>query len=678
MPVSFLSVDQRENYGRYAGPPSPHDFARYFHLDDTDHALIAQKRGTHNRLGFAVQLGTVRYLSTFLEDPPAVPGPVLRTLAKQLRIEALDKASAYSTGEQRWQHASEIRASYGYVEFTEPLIAFRLTRRLYAICWTGTDRPSVLFERATTWLVTHKVLLPGCTTLERYVARLRRRVEERLWRSLGNGISLDQQMRLEGLLISSGGSRNSPLDRLRTGPMVASSRSMSLALMRLQAVRELNIRLPAATRIPATRVAALARFAGAAKASAILRLPVVRRLATLVAFVHCLEASAQDDALEVLEVILRELFGDAVMADKKSRLRSLKDLDAAAATLASACQMVLDDTVPDADLRKQLFARISPDALVLARAGVNKLIRPTDNVYYQELDAKYKTVRRFLPALAEHIQFGSNAAGKPFIAAFDWLRVNMRAERPGNDAPREIITKAWKRHVLGEDNSIDFHAYTFCVLSELRVALRRRDVFVAPSWRYADPRAGLLDSAEWEATRPIICRTLGLSAVPGPTLTALAEELDRTYQAVAARLPENRAVRFDKVGDKHELVLSPLDKMDEPASLIALRAKVMGMLPRVDLPELILEIAARTHFTDAFTHRSERTARASDLHVSICAVLMAEACNTGPEPLIRGDVPALKRDRLSLVDQNYLRDDTITAANTMLVAAQSRSALASV
>ena len=101
--------------------------------------------------------------------------------------------------------------------------------------------------------------------------------------------------------------------------------------------------------------------------------------------------------------------------------------------------------------------------------------------------------------------------------------------------------------MLREDDAIDFHAYTFCVLSELRIALRRRDVFVAPSWRYADPRAGLLDSVEWESTRPIICRTLGLSAVPGPTLTALADELDRAYQAVAARLPDNQAVRFEGV-----------------------------------------------------------------------------------------------------------------------------------
>lgn len=100
MPVSFLSSEQRENYGRYTGVPSPRDLARYFHLDDADHALIARKRGVHNRLGYAVQLGTVRYLSTFLENPMAAPAPVLQALAKQLRIQALDGVHAYSTGEQ--------------------------------------------------------------------------------------------------------------------------------------------------------------------------------------------------------------------------------------------------------------------------------------------------------------------------------------------------------------------------------------------------------------------------------------------------------------------------------------------------------------------------------------------------------------------------------------------------
>ncbi len=472
MPVSFLSTEQRENFGRYTEAPSLHDLARYFHLDDADIALIAQKRGEHNRLGFAVQLGTVRYLGTFLDDLLAVPAPVWHAVARQLCIEAVDGAQAYSIGEQRWQHAAEIRAHYGYVDATDRQVGFRLTRWLYGLCWTGTDRPSELVERATTWLITHKVLLPGCSTLERHIARLRSHVEIRLWRALGRGISCEQQEKLESLLVVPAGGRRSPLDHLRSGPVMVSSLSLVQALLRVHSIRELGIRLPAAAHIPMTRVAALARFAGAAKAGAILRLPNPRRLATLVAFVHCLEASAQDDALDVLIALLRELFSNAIKADKKARLRTLKDLDQAAATLASACQMLLDTSLPDAELRTRLFEKIPRNMLTQALDGVNAMIRPADNVSYQELEAKYKSVRRFLPALVEHVRFGANAAGEPVVAALEWLRANIKKKKSGNDAPHEVVGKPWKRHVLREDGAVDLHAYTFCVLEELHVALR--------------------------------------------------------------------------------------------------------------------------------------------------------------------------------------------------------------
>ena len=64
---------------------------------------------------------------------------------------------------------------------------------LYGLCWTGTERPSKLFERATAWLLAHKILLPGCTL----VVRLRSRVEAKVWRLLGRGITGEQRKRLE-------------------------------------------------------------------------------------------------------------------------------------------------------------------------------------------------------------------------------------------------------------------------------------------------------------------------------------------------------------------------------------------------------------------------------------------------------------------------------------------------
>ena len=224
--------------------------------------------------------------------------------------------------------------------------------------------------------------------------------------------------------------------------------------------------------------------------------------------------------------------------------------------------------------------------------------------------------------------------------------------------------------------TVDQQAYIFCVLDQLRTALKHRDVFVAKSWRYADPKKGLLSGVEWEAARPMICRTLGLSLDPQALLDDLARELDSTYRSVAARLPNNPSVRFEGLPGKEDLILSALDKVEEPDSLVALRAMVSERMPRVDLPEILLEIAARTGFTESFTHISEHSARAAELTTSLCAVLLSEACNTGMEPLARSDIPALRYDRLTWVNQNYLRDETLVSANVKLVSAQNSLALA--
>ena len=124
MPVSFLTEQQRESFGRYASPPTSEDLTRYFYISDDDRILIARRRGDHNKLGFALQLVTVRYLGTFLENPLEIP---------QLGIKD-DNLNGYGVGEQRWEHSTEIRIKYDYHELTDSIVGFRFIRWLYGVC----------------------------------------------------------------------------------------------------------------------------------------------------------------------------------------------------------------------------------------------------------------------------------------------------------------------------------------------------------------------------------------------------------------------------------------------------------------------------------------------------------------------------------------------------------------
>jgi hypothetical protein len=193
MPVEFLTEDQQRRYGCYTGEPSPLQLARYFHLDDRDHQLIAQRQTPHTRLGFAVQLGTVRFLGTFLPNPTAVPASVVMYLAAQLESRDTACLRQSHSRDTQWDHATQIRQVYGYHEFHEPRAVFCLVRWLYTRAWLSAERPSVLFDLATAHLVERKVLLPGVTTLERLVARVRERTDGRLWRRLAQAPTAVQQ-----------------------------------------------------------------------------------------------------------------------------------------------------------------------------------------------------------------------------------------------------------------------------------------------------------------------------------------------------------------------------------------------------------------------------------------------------------------------------------------------------
>ena len=158
-----------------------------------------------------------------------------------------------------------------------------------------------------------------------------------------------------------------------------------------------------------------------------------------------------------------------------------------------------------------------------------------------------------------------------------------------------------------------------------------------------------------------------MSSTPEPFLENIGRELDEAYRRTADRWRQNATVRIEAAGEREELVLTGLDGLEDPPSLVELRTLTERMLPQVDLRELLLKVNAWTGFANAFTHVSETRSRIPGLPTSVCAALIADACNIALEPLVRKDTPALTRGRLSWIKQNYFRAEILIQANAVLV-----------
>ncbi|MGE5135249.1 MAG: Tn3 family transposase [Gemmatimonadota bacterium] len=652
MPVEFLSDDEAAAYGRYVGAPAQADLDRVFFLDDEDLALIGRHRGEHMKAGFALQLVTVRWLGMFLEDPLDVPGEVLDFMAGQLGMADPSVVKRYTDRvKTKSDHRQEIRRAYGLRDFADA--EAELAGWVAARAWTSGDGPKAIFGDAVTWLRERKILLPGVTRLARLVARVRDDTTHRLWRVLEALLAPVQRRMLDRLLEVPPGLRVSDLERWRKGPPPrGSGPAIIAALDQVAEIAGLGLAgLGAEAAVPPRRLGELARYGMTADAWLIRRHPDDRRLATLLATAWHLEAKSVDDSLELLDLLMSaELLGRAQREADRDKARQHPRLARASARLAVAVVALFDsdgwggpeDEPRVSQVWEAIEAVISRADLRAALTVVSETVPPPGaedpDDWRAGLLGRYPTVTGFLKLLPAVITFGATAEGAPVLAAMRALpgvlayRSRLPAPLiPGRLVDASVVTGPWRRLVFGhpahEGGAVSRHAYAFCVLEQFWRGLKRRDIYAEASTRWRNPQARLLEGEAWAAIRGEVLTTLGLPGDPDALLAGHAQALDAAYREVAAWLAASTEVTVDDAGKIH---LTGIKAIEEPPSLVDLRARTTAMLPRVELPEVILEVMSW----------------------------------------------ALERSRLSHVFQNYVRPETLAAANAPLVARQAGLPLA--
>jgi len=359
MSIRYLTKEYEENYGCYVGEPTAGQLARYFYLEEEALKLIKARRGEHNQLGFAIQLGTVRFLGTFLSNPVDVPLGVISYVANQLNISDISIISKYLERENtQWEHKKIIKEKEGYQEFASQSNHWRLMRWLYERVWVSVESQSVLFDVTTAQLVEKKILLPGVTVLARFISNVKERVETRLYIKLSKLASQAQIKKLESLISAINTSekrQETLLEKWRKGANRYSSIALVNALQKVEEVSDWGIGKLNMLQLPSIKIKALAQIAFTVKAQALSRMPEKKRIAILLAFVYVLEIKAIDDALDILELLVKDLLSKSERQGKKERLRTLKDLDRAALKLSKVGKVLLDEKCDDQKVREQVW-----------------------------------------------------------------------------------------------------------------------------------------------------------------------------------------------------------------------------------------------------------------------------------------------------------------------------------
>lgn len=659
---SVLSAAERLSL--LAIPTLEADLHRLYGLSDADLGLIREHRGDANRLGFTVLMAYMRYPGVILgvEEDPAPQ--VLTFLADQIGIslnawETYDRGTATSR-----RHVLELQRVFGFTSFT--VQEQRLGVEALSKSALVTDHGFVLAEELVESLRRRRVLLPPLSVMEKMCAEAITRGNRAVYATLTEGLGTDQRRRLDGLLRVVPGESASPLVWLRQSPGRPNSRQMREHLDRLRAWRDLELPANVGFRVHRNRLLKLAKEGAHMSTADLAKFEPSRRYATLVSVAVESTATVIDEIVDLHDRIFTKVFSGARNRHKEQFHQAGKEINDKVRLLGQLGQLILDAKTNGTDPFDDIDTAMGWDVFVASVIDAQALARPKAFDFLTGIGQSAHMVRRYWPGFLNELVFRAAPSARELFAGIEFLRelATKKVKLIPEDAPRGFVSKRWAPLVFTEAG-IDPVFYELCVLSKLKDALRSGDIWVEGSRQFKNFDDYLLPLHTFQERKNT---GLGLPAVTDPgtylqeRLEFLNEQLALVDQMAAAdELPE---ASINTLG----LKTAPLETI-VPEAAKALINQVSGMLPRIPITSLLLEVDSKTGFTNDFPHL-KTGAQAKDKTLLLTAILadginlgltkMSEACSTATY------------SKMLRTQSMHIRDETYSAALATLVNAQNQ------
>lgn len=646
----------------------------YFTLTDTEYAYVETCHDAAVALSFVLNLGYFKakqrfftlHLPDLWDDVMAICDRYQLPLPTQ-PLRALNKRT-------RLKHYHWILQHTGYriCTVTERQILFQKAQQLAR----QSTKPRYLMRALIDYAHDQRIVLPGYSVMQEHIIGQALTTEQaRLTALIQTHLSTTDRDRLNALLIASNG--HYPLTSLRQIPKDFSQRAMRDEAQRATVLRPLYacaVTVLAQSGLSdeaMTEYAALVRYYPIARLTQ--RDPAFIHLA-LLCFVRTRYQHCNDHRIHAflagVKRSSRAMQDDATQQMVQATKERHHDVARAGQILALFTTPCPPETL-FATVQQQAFTVLPPERLSTIADYLATHHRLDEGSFqWQYLDRHATAIKRFLRMVVRDVPLTPLTATTPLRSLLDFAATTFLRGRslshspdaaiPCDALPVRDLRYLWQRTTDGTKHLLH-DRYEFAVYRVLRNALEAGNLVCPSSRSFRSFEDDLISPAAWQQKAALLA-DVGQPRLLVPIREQLADlelQLESRLRLVNERIQNGTNTAITRHATSHRWTLTTPHDLPEHTDT------VYDRVPSVSMNTLLHFVDAQCGFLAAFTHILGRYQKQPRDDALLRACLVAWGTNLGVGRM--GGISDLSSDLLNRTSANFLRVETVLAANTCVV-----------